>query len=141
MVNQHGETEFTRDGQVFISRPRGSFNLEGVKAYEAQFLRDLQPVKHQPWAILDVMTDFAGSEEVLKRNARQFLWCAQENCCCIAIVSESLIITSLTQKYFSEVPLPIAWFEEEQDARVWVDQMLASQGLTKPSSIKLSNPA
>ena len=127
MQNQHGHTDIAREGQIFICRPQGGFNLEGAVEYEQTFAQEVLKVADKPWGILEVLTDFgAGSDEVMTRFANQFTWCSQNNCRYLAVVNQSLLISSVIKRYFENVPLDMEWFKNESSAMSWLQLKLSS---------------
>ena len=127
MRDTHGHTNIQRDGQVFVCRPEGGFNMEGAKSYEAFFEQEVEIIKEKPWAIIELLDEFGtGSPEVMKRIGAQFLWCANNNCCCLAIVSRSSMTRFLVDKFFPIDVMEIRIFEEKATASDWVSKALAT---------------
>ena len=125
MANQHGHTDIIRDGQIFICRPQGGFNLEGAKEHEQAFAAEVEQVQDRPWAVLELIMDFgSGNDEVMTRFANQFTWCAQHNCCGLAIVNKSSLMSSIIEKFFVDVPLEIKWCDSEKEAMAWLKEQL-----------------
>jgi hypothetical protein len=125
VANQHGHTDIIREGQLFICRPQGGFNMEGAQEYERTFAEEVVKIQSRPWAILEVLERFeAASPEVMMRIGAQFAWCAQNNCHWLAIVNTSPLMAHLVDQYIGQSGLEIQVFSEESEAMAWLDQKL-----------------
>lgn len=125
MAKQHGHTDITREGQLFICRPQGGFNMEGAQEYELAFTKEVVKIQDRPWAIMEVLQRFeAASPEVMKRIGAQFTWCAQNNCRWLAVVNESPLMAHLVQQYLGDSGLELQIFTEEEEALRWLRQCL-----------------
>lgn len=125
MTSTHGHTEIRREGQIFVCQPQGGFNMEGAKEYEDFFAQEVEKIRHKPWAIIEVLEEFeTGGPDVMKRIGAQFLWCARNNCCCLAVVSLSSLTKFIVEKYFPKADLEIRIFQEYDTARDWVNKKL-----------------
>ncbi|GLQ32670.1 hypothetical protein [Litoribrevibacter albus] len=125
MAKQHGHTDITREGQLFICRPQGGFNMEGAQEYELAFAKEVVKIQDRPWAIMEVLQRFeAASPEVMKRIGAQFTWCAQNNCRWLAVVNESPLMAHLVQQYLGDSGLELQIFTEEEEALRWLRQCL-----------------
>lgn len=134
MAKQHGHTDITREGQLFICRPQGGFNMEGAQEYEQAFAKEVIHIQDRPWAIMEVLQQFeAASPEVMARIGAQFAWCAKNNCHWLAVVSDSSLMQHLVDQYLSDSGLEIQVFTEEADARQWLHQKLRIS--TEPESL------
>ena len=130
MANQHGHTDITREGQLFICRPQGGFNMEGAQEYELAFAIEVEKVKDRPWAIMEVLENFeAASPEVMKRIGAQFAWCAMNNCRWLAVVNQSALLAHLTDQYLGQSGLEIRRFDDEHEAKAWLLDCLRSENL------------
>ncbi|MFC3152921.1 hypothetical protein ACFOEK_17915 [Litoribrevibacter euphylliae] len=135
MAKQHGHTDITREGQLFVCRPQGGFNMEGAQEYEQTFAREVVHIKDQPWAIMEVLQQFeAASPEVMARIGAQFTWCAQNNCRWLAVVSDSSLMQHLVAQYLGESGLEIEVFTDETHALEWLHQKLESS-TSEPESL------
>jgi hypothetical protein len=136
MANQHGHTDIVREGQLFICRPQGGFNMEGAKEYEIAFAQEVVHVIHKPWAIMEVLENFeAASPDVMRRIGAQFTWCAQNNCRWLAIVSESALMQHLAQRYLEPSGLNIKIFTDEAEALTWLNAHLGKASDEDVSSV------
>jgi len=127
----HGHTNIQREGQVFICRPEGGFNIEGVKEYEIFFEQEVERIKDKPWAIVEILEEFGtGGPEVMKRIGAQFLWCSNNNCRCLAVVSRSSMTRYIIDTFFPIADMDIRIFEEKDTAIDWVSTILSKCEIT-----------
>ena len=125
MANQHGHTEITRQGQLFICRPEGGFNMEGAKVYERYFALEIASVIAKPWAVMEVLENFeTAGPDVMKRFGAQFTWAAQNNCKWLAVVSNSSMMNFLVEQYLASSGLDIQIFQTEAEAMRWLESHL-----------------
>ncbi|GAA3925433.1 STAS/SEC14 domain-containing protein [Litoribacillus peritrichatus] len=126
MANQHGHTDITRQGQLFICRPQGGFNMEGAKEYERYFAQEIAHVIARPWAVMEVLDNFeTAGPEVMTRFGAQFAWAAQNNCQWLAVVSKSQMMNFLVEQYIGSSGLEMKIFDDEAAALSWLEQHLS----------------
>ena len=136
MANQHGHTDITRQGQLFICRPQGGFNMEGAKVYEQYFAQEISSVIAQPWAVMEVLENFeTAGPDVMKRFGAQFTWAAMNNCKWLAVVSTSPLMTMLVAQYLAASGLDIQTFDNEADAMVWLNGHLSTEDTPQVSDM------
>ena len=126
MAKQHGHTDISREGQLFICRPQGGFNMEGAQEYERAFAQEVLLIKDRPWAVMEVLENWeAASPEVMKRIGAQFAWCAEHNCHWLAVVNESPMMSYIVDQYIGQSGLELKFFTEESEALAWLEEQLS----------------
>lgn len=92
---EHGDITIERDGDIFIFKPLGAFNIDAVKAYESYFVKMLSDSNLEKWALLNDYSEFGiCGPEVTKMVRLQLQWCSQSGC-----GHTAFIINSALQEY------------------------------------------
>ena len=124
----HGVNDFERIDQLVICYPKGAFNMDGIREYEARFVKLVSPILGSRWGILNDYSEFeTGGPEVIKRITSQYHWCVENGCQFMAIVTSNPIHEFFAHKTtdsvsFTEVQL----FKSVESAREWMDKKLAA---------------
>jgi hypothetical protein len=123
----HGSNDVEQQGNLFICRPKGAFNLEGVAKYEAEFAQMVATLGEQPWGILNIYDDYeTGGPEVQKRIWSQFNWAANNGCDYIGfVVSRPLHGFAAKQTTKGIAIKEMQTFNDETAAFAWIKQALS----------------
>jgi hypothetical protein len=123
---QHGLNDVELQDNLFICRPKGAFNLEGVTEYETKFAQMAATLKGQSWGIINVYDDYeAGGPDVQKRIWSQFNWSALNGCDYIGFVAHNPLHEFAAKHTTSNIPIKeMRTFKNEADAFTWIKQAL-----------------
>ncbi|MDO2948622.1 hypothetical protein [Aeromonas simiae] len=126
-MQPHGDFQVQRQGAMVICRPSGPFNLDGARAYEAQFLDVVAPLLGQRWGIVEIASQFeAAGPEVMAHFRRQFDWCQRHGCRFLALVCEGAFKRYMAERIFADIPFEaMAHFGDEGTARQWLAHRLS----------------
>jgi hypothetical protein len=124
---QHGLNDVELSGNLFICRPKGAFNMEGVTEYETKFAQMAATLKGQTWGIMNVYDDYeTGGPEVQKRIWAQFNWSALNGCDFIGFVVHNPLHEFAARLTTKDIPIKeMRTFKNEEEAFVWIKQALA----------------
>ncbi len=124
---QHGLNDVELQGNLFICRPKGAFNMEGVTEYEARFAQMAATLKGQTWGILNIYHDYeTGGPEVQKRIWSQFNWSAKNGCDYIGFVVVNPLHEFAARQTTKDIPIAeMRTFRDEAEAFAWIEQALA----------------
>lgn len=123
---QHGLNDVELQGNLFICRPKGAFNMEGVTEYEQAFAGMAATLKGQAWGIINVYDDYeTGGPDVQKRIWAQFNWSANHGCEFIAFVVHNPLHEYAARETTKDIPIKaMKTFEDETEGFAWIKQAL-----------------
>lgn len=123
---QHGLNDVELQGNLFICRPKGAFNLEGVTEYETKFAHMAATLKGQVWGILNIYHDYeTGGPDVQQRIWSQFNWSANHGCDFIGFVICNPLHEFAAKQTTKGIDIKqMKTFHDEPSAFAWIEQAL-----------------
>lgn len=122
----HGVSSLEWQGDILVLRAQHAFNRAGIKAekkkLESWVRQRLDHSPAQPWGRLAVIDDDAlptyDSCELLLESLD---WVRKHGCVAGALVTSHIL---LYKRIFADATLPMGFFDNEDDARIWLQQQL-----------------
>jgi len=123
----HGINDVERVGRLVICQPKGAFNMDGVKEYEADFAALVTPILGTTWGILNEYLEFeTGGPDVINRIRAQYRWCIANGCRYMAFYTTNPLQGFFARKTAEDVGFEeMKLFSDRQEARAWIESKLS----------------